>query len=388
MTATLRLAWRFVAFHRIRTMVLVGCLSVTMSLPLSMRILVAEFRQQLTSRAGSTPLVIGATGSRFDLALHALYFRGQPPADTSMSEVDRINESSYATAIPMLARYRAEGFSVIGTTTDYFELRRLSLADGQGYRRHGDCLLGSTVAKQLNLRPGDTLLSTPELAFAIDGAFPLKMRIVGILAESNTCDDEAVFVEIHTAWIIAGIGHGHASSQHSQTDGVPNKPVHEPGLTEYTEITDNNASSFHFHGSPDQFPLTAIIAVPNDERGETLLLGRYLDPEQTTQAIRPVEVVEELLQFVFRLGQFFDLVFAALAVIALLFASLVVTLSLRLRQREFVTMNRIGASRGLIVRLVTTELLIVLTISLALSGLLQVCIDSVAPQLVSTWLAS
>ena len=33
--------------------------------------------------------------------------------------------------------------------------------------------------------------------------------MVGILAPTSTPDDEAVFVDIKTAWVISGIGHGH-----------------------------------------------------------------------------------------------------------------------------------------------------------------------------------
>ena len=209
MSGTLRLAWRFVAFHRTRTIVLVACLALTISLPVSMRILVQRFEQQLTLRAESTPLVVGASGSRVDLVLHALYFRGQPPRESAMREVDRITNSGYATAIPVFARFRAGGFSLIGTTSEYFTFRQLRLARGNNLRRLGDCLIGSRVATERNLIPGDALLSEAESAFDPDGSFPLKMRVAGVLAESGTPDDEAVFVEIHTAWIIAGVGHGH-----------------------------------------------------------------------------------------------------------------------------------------------------------------------------------
>ena len=67
--------------------------------------------------------IIGAAGSRFDLALHALYFRGQPPRETSMREVQRVIDSGFATAIPMLARFKAEGFPIVGTTPEYLSFR-------------------------------------------------------------------------------------------------------------------------------------------------------------------------------------------------------------------------------------------------------------------------
>lgn len=384
MTGTFGLAWKFVAFHRARTIVLVACLALTMSLPVGMRILVFRFDEQLSSRAASTPLIAGAAGSRFDLALHALYFRGQPPAETAMGEADRIDDSGYAQSIPIFSRYRAGGFPLVGTTADYLRFRQLKPQAGSGLRRLGDCLLGSRVAEQLQLSPGDSLLTEPELVFDPDGSFPLKLRVAGVLAESSSPDDEAVFVEIHTAWIVAGIGHGHSDDGDSESQIEERE--HDPGLIEFTEITDDNVASFHFHGSPNQFPLTAIIGVPNDERAETLLLGRYIDPDDSVQLLNPGDVIDELLQFVIRLRRFFDLAFVALAIITALFVVLVVALSLKLRQREFETMHRLGCSRSMVIRLVAAELTIVGLMSGVVFAGLQLLVWMTAPQIVSHWL--
>lgn len=355
-----------------------------MALPVSLRVLVLEFEEQLSSRARSTPLVAGAAGSRFDLVLHALYFRGQPPAETAMQEASRIDESGYARAIPIFARYQAGGFPLIGTTSEYLKLRTLRLAKGGGIERHGDCLLGHAVAEELGLAPGDSLLTDPELVFDPDGSFPLKLRVTGIFGESSSPDDRAVFVDIDTAWIVAGIGHGHADRDQA-TDS--DEAAHDPAMIEYTEITDENIESFHFHGERDSFPLTAIIAVPTDERAETLLLGRFLDPEQPVRMLKPDEVLDELLDFVIKLRQFFDLAFAVLAIVTVTFVLLVIALSLRLRQREFETMYRLGCSRWIVLRLVAAELTIVTMLSGAVFFALQLAMIATAPLVVSHWLS-
>ncbi|NIR24733.1 MAG: hypothetical protein GWN78_16220, partial [Gammaproteobacteria bacterium] len=41
-------------------------------------------------------------------------------------------------------------------------------------------------------------------------------------------------------------------------------------LVEYNEITDQNISSFHFHGAAGEYPLSAVIAVPHDVKSGTL----------------------------------------------------------------------------------------------------------------------
>lgn len=374
MSGVFLLARRHAWHHRGRSFVLIACLTLTCSLPIGMELFSRHVETRLTSRAAATPLIIGAAGSHFDLALHALYFRGQPPRESNMREVDRISESGYATAVPLLVRFKAQGFPIVGTTSEYLSrLRRLRFSDGKQWSRYGDCVLGANVARMLRLGPADSLTSEPENVFDMDGAFPLKMRVTGVLAESDSPDDDAVFVDIHTAWIIAGIGHGHApTSPRVITENPASDPTstpagsrnsaqpHDASLIAYTEIDDKNAASFHFHGEREHFPVSTIIAIPNDEEVETLLMGRYLADDDPSQVVRPAEVVDELLSFVVQLRRVFTWAFSAMASVTAALLTLLIILTVKLREREFQTMFRLGGSRFLIIKLVGSELLILL----------------------------
>jgi putative ABC transport system permease protein len=257
MSGTFLLARRHLWHHRWRSVVLVACLTLTFLLPIGLRIFTSEFEARLSARAETTPLVVGAAGSEFDLVLHALYFKGQPSRETTISEANRISDGGLAQAIPMLVRFKAEGRPIVGTTADYLSFRKLSIANGHSWNCRGDCLVGANVAENLSLEPGDGLMTEPENLFDLEGSLPLRMRVSGVLTETSSPDDDAVFVDIDTAWIIAGIGHGHASSKKrsptknatdSEEPGGADKPEHDPSVVEYTEITKENADSFHFHG--------------------------------------------------------------------------------------------------------------------------------------------
>jgi putative ABC transport system permease protein len=379
MNGTFLLARRHLWHHRWRSAVLVACLTLTTLLPVGLRIYLSGFETRLTARAEATPLVIGAAGSEFDLALHALYFRSEPSRETTMNEVTRISDSGLAQAIPMLVRFKAEGASVVGTSPAYLKFRNLEVASGSSWNRLGDCLVGAQVAERLDLKLGDRLMTEPEDVFDLAGSVPLSMRVVGILAESASPDDDAILVELETAWIIAGIGHGHASSK-TRTDsggdaddaqpGESDISEHDASLIEYTEITDEHQGSFHFHGDQNSFPVSAILAFPRDEESETLLLGRYLADDDPAQVIRPVEVVGELLDIVMRIRRFFEFVFASMVGITAMLLGLFVVLTVQLRKREFATMFRIGCGRFVILRLVGAELLILF----AISGLVTVLV--------------
>lgn len=92
-------------------------------------------------------------------------------------------------------------------------------------------------------------------------------------------------------------------------------------LTQCAEITPENISAFHFHGSTDAFPLTGAIASPPDQKSAALLRGKYQDDE-TLQLVVPGAVLDDLLETVFAVQNYVILglailSFATVAVITL-----------------------------------------------------------------------
>jgi len=368
----LLLVWRYIVFHKIKTAIVISCITLTIYLPVTLHWLVDYFQDQLTHRAETTPLVVGAKGNRFDLALHALYFRADAPDAITMREVRDIRAGGLGDPIPLGIQFRARGFPIVGTSLEYFAFRGLEVDNGSQLVRLGDCLLGASVAKALHLGPGDRLVSDPENVFDISGTYPLNMRVTGVLAETHRPDDEAVFVDIKTFWIIQGVGHGHRDLATVDDDNVilnrtGKKVVAGAALVQYTEITEDNLHSFHFHGDPAGFPITACIVLPHDEKSEVLLLGRYASPQAQAQILEPIDVVEELMEMVFKVRRFFDVMIVLVVVSTVFFLVLVVLLSLRLRRREMETMFKLGCSRLTIFRLQSAELAIMLLVSFFLA---------------------
>ena len=104
MKSIVYLAWRYLAYHRLKTAILISSITLILYLPVGLRVLVNQSSQQLTARAASTPLVVGAKGSPLELVLNALYFESDPPAPTDYAQVTRIADSDLAAAIEELAR--------------------------------------------------------------------------------------------------------------------------------------------------------------------------------------------------------------------------------------------------------------------------------------------
>ncbi len=206
---SLYIAWKYVSFNKVKTATLVACISLIGFLPLALELLLNESERQLMSRAVSTPLLIGAKGSALDLVMSTLYFGDGVPELINMKTAVRVRDSNLASPIPIYARFRARGHPVIGTTLDYFDFRGLKIAEGRFLALLGECVLGATVAERLGIKRSDSLVSSPENLFDLAGVYPLKMKVVGVLEKSHTSDDLAVFVDIKTAWVMQGLGHGH-----------------------------------------------------------------------------------------------------------------------------------------------------------------------------------
>ena len=365
MKSVLLLTLRYVRFNKIKTVILVFSVAVAVFLPLAVNLLVRDYQRNLLARAEATPLVAGAPGSRLDLVLHALYFRGKPAHDLVTSDLDAINTSGLAMGLPILNKYTARDKPIVGTSLEYFDFRGLRLADGAGMTRLGDCVLGATAAETLGLRPGETLMSDPENVLDLAGSYPINMHVTGILAANGTADDGAVFVDIKTVWLIMGIVHGHQDAAAADPSWLlqrdANNVTASAALLPYQEVTPENVRSFHLHGDPATFPIGVVVVVPHDEKSAAILRGRYLDPKATVQLLAPKDVVRETLDLVFRVKRFFDAQSLLVGVATGLLLALVVLLSLRLRRGEMETMFKIGCGRRMAFWLQATEILIVLT---------------------------
>ena len=215
---------------------------------------------------------------------------------------------------------------------------------GRTFAVLGECVLGASAARGLDVGVGEHVLSSPAGAFDVAGTFPLKMKVVGVLAPTGTADDEAVLADLKTAWVIAGLAHGHtgvtgpgAESGVLAVEG--DNVVANASVLSYTEITPDNIDSFHFHGSTDGFPVDVILAVPHDRKSGVMLRGRYEEPESPVQMVVPRAVVDDLIETMFSIRDAVYAVSLGLGLATIATAILVFALSIRLRRRELDTMR-------------------------------------------------
>lgn len=389
MKDVLYLATRYLLHNRGTTLVLVGSVALILFLPAALYVVVGGAADVLEERAGRTPLVFGARGSAVDLTLATLYFTPPAVSPVPYSEVEELAEGELGEVLPLHLRFSAEGSRVVGTFPEYFGFRGLELAEGRRFAVLGEAVLGAEVAEALDVGVGGSIVSTPAGAFDVAGSFPLRMSVVGVLAPTATPDDEVVFVDLRTTWVLEGIGHGHddvadreatptgtragtAAEQDPDAAAAQESGgslVADPSLLPYTEITSENIDSFHFHGDRSSFPVDAAIVVPRDARAGTLLRGRFEGGERPTQLVVPLTVVDELVDTMFSVRDAVLVLSAGLVLATIATAALVFALSLRLRAAELESMRRIGVGRRRLRAILFTELgAVLLAATLLASG--------------------
>lgn len=362
------LAWRYLNYNKVKTTVLITCITIIAVLPIALEILLNESERQLSQRAQSSPLLIGAKGSALDLVMSSLYFSDEIPEFITMDAAQQVMETDLAIPIPLYIRFKSRDFPIVGTTLDYFDFRQLEIAQGELFVMLGQCVIGAEVSQKLNLQPGDYIVSSPESLFNIAGVYPLKMKITGVLAPTHSADNFAVFVDITTAWVIHGLGHGHQDVTKTTDSSVILKKevanvTANAKLMQYAEITEENIDSFHLHGNPAGFPLTGVLVIPHDEKSGTILQGRYLNQETPYQIVQPKEVIDTLMANIFKIRTVIDAVIMIVATATLLALILVFSLSLRLREREINIIFKLGCSKATVVRLLSAEIAIIVCMS-------------------------
>lgn len=327
---------------------LCACVFVIAGLPLVTRSVVRSFEDSLRDRARTVPMMVGSAGSRFDLVLAGLHWRTSDIRAIPLGVVDEIRAEQGVTAIPVHARFQARGIPIAAVPYEYFEFRGLTPRSGRMVAGLGEAVLGASAAAQLGLGAGDELPSDQLRSYDITAPSAIMLRVVGVLNETDSADDRAVFVDLETAWALEGIAHGHEDAS-SITDpgkviGRSDERVALSGaVIEHQRIDETTIGSFHLHADRAALPITAILVFPTTDKGAAIVRTR-INADASRQALSPIAISEELIGSVLRVRRVVDAISLVVGIAMLGLLVLVGLLSYRARSDEVRTLLEIGAT--------------------------------------------
>ena len=389
MRSILFLAWQYIKYFKLKSLIMIVSMAILFLFPLVVSLLLDEYDQRMLNRSRETPLVLGPRGNPYDLLLKSLYFRKGKAPTIPYGVTKEVLEEKNTQAIPLHVKYTAKEFPLVGTTLDYFDFRSLKIQTGNLPMYLGEVVIGHDVQQAHDLAVGMTVLSDQRNLYDLAGQVPVELKVVGILEPTHSIDDQALFTDIKTTWIIEGLGHGHDDLKSDKGKKFVQKEEGKnleanAGLNEYVKITSKNLESFHFHGDINDFPLTSLLLSPQNEMERIILTTRYNVDGGTYQILNPIEVTEDLLGIVFRIKKLFDLHFIIVASSTASLMLLVILLSLRLRARERETLHKLGCTQSTVFWLFASELLILFGVSLILSIALALVSVTLTPDLLKT----
>ena len=157
-------------------------------------------------------MVVGAKGSPLQLILSAVYQIDNPTGNISVSESMKIRKHPLVKySIPLSYGDSYKGFRIVGTDTMYLNHFKASFASGEAWTKSMDVVLGSTVAKRLNMGVGAHFHGTHGFEEEGHAHDEVHYNVVGVLEETGAVIDRLVLTSTKSVWDI----HNHDEHLHS-----------------------------------------------------------------------------------------------------------------------------------------------------------------------------
>jgi len=173
-----------------------------------------DAREGFSQSVSSTDLVVGARTSSVQLMLYAVFRIGEATNNMRWESFQMlVAQPLVAWAVPLSLGDSHRGFSVVGTTPEYFDRFRygqaqpLAFRAGRRFEQIFDVVIGATVAERLRYELGSSIVlnhGSGDVGLAEHSDKPFK--VVGILEPTGTPVDRSVHVglaaieAIHLDW--------------------------------------------------------------------------------------------------------------------------------------------------------------------------------------------
>ncbi|MFT6971577.1 MAG: putative ABC transport system permease protein [Roseivirga sp.] len=321
------LSWKYLRDKPLNTFLNVLLMSLGVAIILVLLILNTQLGDSLGKNKRGIDLVVGAKGSPLQLILANVYHIDFPTGNIKLDEAKNLMRNRLIkSSIPLALGDNYRGFRIVGTNHDYVNLYEGSLASGELWQYNLDCVIGSKVAQQLELKVGDVFfgahgMSVPDLEH--DEA---SYKVVGVLAPSGAVLDNLILTNIESVWQV---------HDHAETDSV-DVHDHSPVL--------GSAFKTGLPLGDEEDEITALLLQFRSAMG-AVQLPRMINSNTNMQAASPAFETQRLFSL---LGVGVNMI-KSFAYIIIVIAGLSIFISLynalKDRKYDLAIMRSLGASR-------------------------------------------
>lgn len=314
-----------------------------------------QIEDKLEKNSKDIDLVVGAKGSPLQLILSSIYYIDFPTGNIPMKEAKKLMKSPFVKrAVPLALGDNYNGVRIVGTDRNYISLYGLTTQSGKFWEADLEATIGANVAKEQNLRVGDTFFGGHGLTEMKDEHKDHAYKVVGILAPQQNVTDNLILTGIGSVWKM--------HEEHADEGQVEEEHHHHEDETAHVQEEDREYTSLLI-----QYRSPMAVAMFPMMVNQTTNMQAASPAQESTRLFSLIGVGVDTLQWFALLIMFI----AAISVFVNLYNSL------KERSYDLAIMRTLGASKGKLFSLVILEGLILTLIGTIIGvalghGILQV----------------
>lgn len=335
-----KLAWKNIWFKPLNTLLSIILLTSSVAIITTLILVEKQFEEQFSSNIEDVDLVLGAQGSPLQLILSSVYQVDAPTGNINFDSAKVWMQNPFVEkAIPLAFGDNYRGYKILGTTTDYLEKYKATLAEGKLFEKNFEVVIGSEIAQKLNFKIGDEFFGSHGDAEEGEVHDEFAYKIVGIAKPTGKVVDNLILCTIPSVW---QMHHGHDEN-----------PAH------------GEEGHVHVDGEEHQHEADLTLDEPNMEITAVLLKLRNQMAKLTWQRIVPQNTKMQAVSPAFEVNRLFGLFgigisalqYLAYGIMLISGISIFIALynTLKERKNEFALMRVNGAKRVQLLTVVMIE---------------------------------
>ncbi|HOZ49469.1 MAG TPA: ABC transporter permease [Candidatus Hydrogenedentes bacterium] len=362
------IAWGYLWNRKLPTVLTVASVALAVALISSVLTLRDETRKRFEEEGSTFDIVVGAKGSPMQLVLSTVYYMDTPTGNILFSEYERLRQhEEVVAAFPICLGDTYRGNRIVGTVRELFDHVRVDpvtrekqplfrLKEGRYFEKKMEAVVGSTVARQNQLKLGDVFVGAhgfmdlPEDLLHVHAEFPYT--VVGILDASGSPNDRAVFCDMESVYEVHKEGHHHHEEEEYHG---PFRPGVEDTIAPKAEHEDEEG---HVE-APQEKEVTAVL-IDLESPIQQFQFKELVNSEYNAMAERPLNQIAKLYQQLLGTAKTVLLAIGYLVVVISALSILIgLYLSILQRKRDLAIMRALGASSAEILGSVMVEAFLV-----------------------------
>jgi putative ABC transport system permease protein len=173
-----------------------------------------QIEEKLNNNSKDIDLVVGAKGSPLQLILSSIYYIDFPTGNIPLKEANELSHSPFVKrATPLALGDNYNGVRIVGTDSNFVSLYGLKTGEGKFWKTDLEATIGVNVAKEQNLKVGDTFNGSHGLTNNTDVHKDHQYKVVGILAPQGNVTDNLILTNVASVWQMHEEAHEHKDGE-------------------------------------------------------------------------------------------------------------------------------------------------------------------------------